>query len=93
MGSVMCIRDSRGTIRIFWFGNLFYWNAEEYLRASVAYQKAFLIWFDLKECKVVKELYEGKEDQIKLFMQNKYQLDEKRQSIVNEIGLLLKILE
>lgn len=79
--------------KVQFFAAQIYWNTEEYYKASLAYQKAFSIWSCLKECKVVKELYKGKEDQIKLFMQNKYQLEEKRQSIINEIGIPLKILE
>ena len=70
-----------------------YWETGEYLSANLAYQKAFQIWSDLKRNKVVKELYRKKEDNIKAFMQNKYCLEEKRQSIMNEIGLSLESLK
>lgn len=70
-----------------------YWETKEYLKANLAYQKAFEIWSNLKKSNIVKKLYEGKEDNIVLFMKNKYLFEQKRKSIINETGLPLKAPE
>lgn len=66
-----------------------YLEIKEYLEANLAYQKAFQIWSGLKKSKVVKEIYKGQEESIRLFMQNKYDLEEKRKDIMDETGLFL----